>query len=75
MIAKDAGIAEGTIYSYFDSKRDLLDEVLRRHYSLLFDDVEQTYVWTTHTLRAPSRRRTSIALPRSKPQNGGFDEE
>jgi AcrR family transcriptional regulator len=41
-IAKDAGIAEGTIYSYFDSKRDLLDEVLRRHYSLLFDDVEQT---------------------------------
>jgi AcrR family transcriptional regulator len=41
-IAKDAGIAEGTIYRYFDSKRDLLDEVLRRHYSILFDDVEQT---------------------------------
>jgi TetR/AcrR family fatty acid metabolism transcriptional regulator len=41
MIAKDAGIAEGTIYSYFDSKRDLLDEVLRRHYSVLFDDVHQ----------------------------------
>lgn len=41
-IAKDAGIAEGTIYRYFDSKRDLLDEVLRRHYFVLFDDVEQT---------------------------------
>ena len=41
-IAKDAGIAEGTIYRYFDSKRGLLDEVLRRHYSILFDDIEQT---------------------------------
>ena len=41
-IAKEAGIAEGTIYRYFDSKRDLLDEVLRRHYSILFDGVEQT---------------------------------
>lgn len=41
-IAKDAGIAEGTIYSYFDSKRALLDEVLRRHYSALFHDIEQT---------------------------------
>ncbi len=41
-IAKDAGIAEGTIYSYFDSKRALLDEVLRRHYSALFNDIEQT---------------------------------
>jgi AcrR family transcriptional regulator len=41
-IARDAGIAEGTIYRYFDSKRDLLDEVLRRHYSVLFDDLEQT---------------------------------
>ncbi|MGY8785684.1 MAG: TetR/AcrR family transcriptional regulator [Pseudomonadales bacterium] len=42
MIARDAGIAEGTIYRYFDSKRDLLDEVLRRHYCVLFDDVQQT---------------------------------
>ena len=41
-IAKDAGIAEGTIYSYFDSKRTLLDEVLRRHYFALFNDIEQT---------------------------------
>lgn len=41
-IAKDAGIAEGTIYRYFDSKRGLLDEVLRRHYSALFDELEQT---------------------------------
>lgn len=41
-IAKVAGIAEGTIYRYFDSKRDLLDEVLRRHYCVLFDDLEQT---------------------------------
>ena len=42
MIARDAGIAEGTIYRYFYSKRDLLDEVLRRHYCVLFDDVQQT---------------------------------
>jgi len=40
-IAKAAGIAEGTIYRYFDSKRGLLDEVLRRHYSVLFDDIQQ----------------------------------
>ena len=42
MIARDAGIAEGTIYRYFDSKRGLLDEVLRRHYSVLFDDILHT---------------------------------
>lgn len=41
-IARGAGIAEGTIYRYFDSKRGLLDEVLRRHYSVLFDDIQQT---------------------------------
>ena len=41
-IAKDAGIAEGTIYRYFDSKRDILNEVLSRHYSIFFDDIEQT---------------------------------
>ena len=41
-IANDAGIAEGTIYRYFDSKRGLLDEVLRCHYSIFFDDIEQT---------------------------------
>lgn len=42
IIARDAGIAEGTIYRYFDSKRSLLDEVLRRHYSVLFDDISHT---------------------------------
>lgn len=41
-IAKDAAIAEGTIYRYFDSKQGLLDEVLLRHYSSLFDDIQQT---------------------------------
>jgi AcrR family transcriptional regulator len=41
-IAGDAGIAEGTIYRYFDSKQGLLDEVLRRHYSELFDDIQRT---------------------------------
>ncbi|MFK7865356.1 MAG: TetR/AcrR family transcriptional regulator [Pseudohongiellaceae bacterium] len=41
-IAKDAGIAEGTIYRYFNGKRSLLDEVLRRHYAVFFDDVEHT---------------------------------
>jgi TetR/AcrR family fatty acid metabolism transcriptional regulator len=41
-IARDAGIAEGTLYRYFDGKRGLLDEVLRRHYLVVFDDVQQT---------------------------------
>lgn len=41
-IARDAGIAEGTIYRYFDSKQGLLDEVLHRHYSVLFDDIQET---------------------------------
>jgi AcrR family transcriptional regulator len=41
-IAGDAGIAEGTIYRYFDGKRDLLCEVLRRHYAAIFDDIQQT---------------------------------
>ena len=41
-IARDAGIAEGTIYRYFNSKRGLLDEVLHRHYLVLFDDIQQT---------------------------------
>lgn len=41
-IARDAGIAEGTIYRYFDGKRSLFDEVLRRHYAVFFDDVQQT---------------------------------
>lgn len=41
-IAKEAGIAEGTIYRYFDSKHGLLDEVLSRHYSALFDNIHQT---------------------------------
>lgn len=41
-IAKDAGIAEGTIYRYFDGKRSLLDEVLRRHYAVFFDDLQET---------------------------------
>ena len=41
-IAKEAGVAEGTIYRYFDSKHSLLDEVLNRHYSALFDNIQQT---------------------------------
>jgi AcrR family transcriptional regulator len=41
-IAKDAGIAEGTIYRYFDGKRGLLDEVLRRHYAVIFNEIQQT---------------------------------
>ncbi|MDG1025192.1 MAG: TetR/AcrR family transcriptional regulator [Gammaproteobacteria bacterium] len=41
-IAKEAGIAEGTIYRYFDSKQGLLNEVLRRHYSALFEGIQQT---------------------------------
>jgi len=41
-IARDAGIAEGTIYRYFDGKRGLLDEVLRRHYAAIFGEIQQT---------------------------------
>lgn len=41
-IAKDAGIAEGTLYRYFDGKRGLLDEVLTRHYCVVFEDIQQT---------------------------------
>jgi AcrR family transcriptional regulator len=41
-IARDAGIAEGTIYRYFDGKRGVLYEVLRRHYEIIFDDIQQT---------------------------------
>jgi AcrR family transcriptional regulator len=41
-IARDAGIAEGTIYRYFEGKRGLLYEVLRRHYAFIFDDIQQT---------------------------------
>ena len=41
-IANDAGIAEGTLYRYFDGKRSLLDEVLRRHYETIFYDIQQT---------------------------------
>lgn len=41
-IARDAGIAEGTIYRYFEGKRGLLYEVLRRHYTVIFDDIQQT---------------------------------
>lgn len=41
-IARNAGIAEGTIYRYFEGKRGLLYEVLRRHYAIIFDDIQQT---------------------------------
>ena len=41
-IAGLADIAEGTIYRYFDGKRGLLHEVLRRHYQIIFDDIQQT---------------------------------
>lgn len=41
-IARGADIAEGTIYRYFDGKRALLEEVLRRHYSTIFADIQQT---------------------------------
>jgi len=40
-IARDAGIAEGTIYRYFEGKRGLLYEVLRRHYAVIFEDIQQ----------------------------------
>ena len=41
-IAGNAGIAEGTIYRYFDGKRSLLYEVLRRHYSAVFEEIDRT---------------------------------
>ena len=41
-IARNAEIAEGTIYRYFDGKRSLLYEVLQRHYSAVFEDIDRT---------------------------------
>jgi AcrR family transcriptional regulator len=64
IIARDAGIAEGTIYRYFDSKRSLLDEVLRRHYSVLFDDI-------LHTLRLRYLiRRTLLTISEDRSMCG-----
>lgn len=39
-IARHAGVVEGTLYTYFESKRDLLFQVLRRFYGELIEDVE-----------------------------------
>ncbi len=41
-IARNAEVAEGTIYRYFDGKRSLLYEVLRRHYSVVFEEIDRT---------------------------------
>lgn len=51
-IAKVAGIAEGTIYRYFESKRSLLEEVVRRHYDLFFDDIQKSLA----SIESPSNR-------------------
>jgi AcrR family transcriptional regulator len=39
-IARRAGVVEGTIYKHFDSKRDLLFQVMREFYESLIQDVE-----------------------------------
>jgi AcrR family transcriptional regulator len=39
-IAQRAGIAEGTIYKFFDSKRTLLISILRAWYRDMIDDIE-----------------------------------
>ena len=41
-IAETAGVAEGTIYTYFEGKRELLYEVLKRHYSVIFEEIDRT---------------------------------
>jgi len=41
-IAENAGIAEGTIYRYFDGKRSLFYVVLQRHYSAVFEEIDRT---------------------------------
>ena len=42
-IAARVGVVEGLVYSYFPTKRDLLDEVLRGMYGPLIDDVERGF--------------------------------
>jgi len=40
-IAKQVGIAEGLVYSYYPTKRDLFHHVLREYYEPLIRDVEE----------------------------------
>lgn len=42
-IAAKVGVVEGLVYSYFPSKRDLLNEVLRALYEPLITDIEKSF--------------------------------
>jgi len=41
-IAKQAGVAEGTIYKYFSNKQDLLARVISRFYKQLIENTEES---------------------------------
>lgn len=45
-IAARVGVVEGLVYSYFPTKRELLDEVLRGMYTPLLRDVEEGFART-----------------------------
>lgn len=53
-IANRVGVVEGLVYSYFPSKRDLQDEVLRGMYEPLIQDIDRSFA-RIHGLRSRLR--------------------
>lgn len=56
-VAKAAGVADGTIYLYFDSKEDLLVTVFREHTRNYLQSLERSLA---HVRRAEERLRITI---------------
>jgi len=63
-IAENAGITKPTLYYYFGSKEGLLESILEKYFSVLFDDLETSAVYhrdVKSTLEAISRTYFSFA--------------